>query len=514
MNEKDEQYIIQDQRQNLHATNTTTTATETLSTQNELENLYYSRSDNQHGTHMLNHLESLDINQQPTKFSRDTQQIRKEQNQKRKSIVRTTNKREQRHVQLQIIPERNAEDQRHKSTVEMTGIAPMTSLPTIATIETTDTIINETSAYAFDIRPPDTEHDNDFDDDHPHMNKRHRGDIDQHRRSLESGSVNDEDDERECEEYISKWKQSPFAIGLSYTSWKEERAICCLSFRLFLLKYDCYDLCCCCQKMKQRLSEQQRREQSNQNRNRVYRYSKNKAIIACTACTCKHAPVGRVGNMLVLYQSVPKSSTVEIRHPTTPNPNILNQSDDENFASGRPKLHIVMGPYWMVALSVTFPIMLTFSVWTGISKLSYHSFWMQLTWGLGVVTMFISFFLVACTDPGIQYRYRTMSRRNEYTINDDHQQTNSNDNNRNRNVIDHTNTNEWIWNDQALSYRKRSAKYDPECAVIIDELDHVCPWTGTAVGKNNMCAFRVYLLSVIFNIIYDVLLLTIIVTTK
>ena len=63
---------------------------------------------------------------------------------------------------------------------------------------------------------------------------------------------------------------------------------------------------------------------------------------------------------------------------------------------------------------------------------------------------------------------------------------------------------EWIWNDQALTFRPERAKYDVECAAVIEEFDHTCPWTGTAIGKNNMPAFKMFLKLIFTCAIFDV----------
>ena len=54
--------------------------------------------------------------------------------------------------------------------------------------------------------------------------------------------------------------------------------------------------------------------------------------------------------------------------------------------------------------------------------------------------------------------------------------------------------NGWLWNEQVDSFRPFTSLYCKECKVLIDDYDHICPWTGTAVGKNNMRSFRYFLL--------------------
>lgn len=81
----------------------------------------------------------------------------------------------------------------------------------------------------------------------------------------------------------------------------------------------------------------------------------------------------------------------------------------------------------------------------------------------------------------------------------------------------------WFWNEQVGSYRPQGAMYCRECHVskfewrtyyldstcnltgnglcfsiqaLVYDYDHVCPWTGTAIGKGNMLPFKIFVFSV------------------
>jgi hypothetical protein len=54
----------------------------------------------------------------------------------------------------------------------------------------------------------------------------------------------------------------------------------------------------------------------------------------------------------------------------------------------------------------------------------------------------------------------------------------------------------WFWNEQVGSFRPPGALYCRECGVLIQDFDHTCPWTGTAIGRNNMFAFKTFVVSV------------------
>jgi len=49
----------------------------------------------------------------------------------------------------------------------------------------------------------------------------------------------------------------------------------------------------------------------------------------------------------------------------------------------------------------------------------------------------------------------------------------------------------------------------PDCKVIIEDFDHTCPWTGTAIGKKNMGSFQCFVGLVFACLILDIFLLTV-----
>lgn len=57
-------------------------------------------------------------------------------------------------------------------------------------------------------------------------------------------------------------------------------------------------------------------------------------------------------------------------------------------------------------------------------------------------------------------------------------------------------SNSFLWNEQVGSYRPPDALYCRECQVLIEDYDHLCPWTGTGIGKKNMWAFKSFVLFV------------------
>jgi len=54
----------------------------------------------------------------------------------------------------------------------------------------------------------------------------------------------------------------------------------------------------------------------------------------------------------------------------------------------------------------------------------------------------------------------------------------------------------WFWNEQVGSFRPPGALYCRECKVLIQDYDHLCPWTGTGIGRGNMFFFKGFLVMV------------------
>ena len=137
----------------------------------------------------------------------------------------------------------------------------------------------------------------------------------------------------------------------------------------------------------------------------------------CTASVCHAVGAGRVGNMAV-----------------------LRQTREDN---GRPKLQVVMGPFWPFVLFCTLPLILGVSAWTYAKGVfAHHHPAVFVAWLLLTASLVVSLLLVACRDPGILYRHATPVEE------------------------------DWIWNDQGLTYRPKHARYDRDCAVVVENFDH------------------------------------------
>jgi hypothetical protein len=47
-----------------------------------------------------------------------------------------------------------------------------------------------------------------------------------------------------------------------------------------------------------------------------------------------------------------------------------------------------------------------------------------------------------------------------------------------------------------------------DTGVIVEEFDHTCPWTGTAIGRKNMFPFQMFVCLVFLCMVLDIFILT------
>ena len=196
--------------------------------------------------------------------------------------------------------------------------------------------------------------------------------------------------------------------------------------------------------------------------------------LCCSAMVCPLFGAQRVGNMAVLHSSHEWVEEVD-EDPETGECKVHRYT--------RPKLSIVVGPYWPMLFFVTYPLIFVVSgwafyigIWPGKKPAVVVVAWMVITLGL-----IMALGCTGCRDPGILYRHKAPPPQFE---------------------------NNWRWSDQAQSYRPRSAHFDTDTAVIVEEFDHTCPWTGTAIGKKNMLPFQFFVCLVFVCLIVDIFLIT------
>lgn len=80
--------------------------------------------------------------------------------------------------------------------------------------------------------------------------------------------------------------------------------------------------------------------------------------LCCSALVCPYMGAGRVGNMAVLHSSTEWVEHVDEDEET-------GEQQVKRFM--RPKLNIVMGPYWPMLVFCTYPLILGISGWTFLS---------------------------------------------------------------------------------------------------------------------------------------------------
>jgi len=133
---------------------------------------------------------------------------------------------------------------------------------------------------------------------------------------------------------------------------------------------------------------------------------------------------------------------------------------------------VVAGPCWPFCTFVTVPLIAVLSGLVGYFIVSNPNtglpWWFALIYYPIVAFVLAVLFCVSCRDPGLMER-----------VTDEEAAENG-----------------WFWNEQVGSYRPAGAMYCRECKTLVYDYDHVCPWTGTAIGKGNMRQFKVFVFSV------------------
>ncbi len=191
---------------------------------------------------------------------------------------------------------------------------------------------------------------------------------------------------------------------------------------------------------------------------RTSRQAEFETYLCIGAWFCNVLDAKRVGNMAVLA----RDSDVD--------------GGDKNM-----RLKCVAGPYWPVNVCIVWPAIIALSVAVVVLGLSDEHPGIIVAWAVLTLALMVSMVRVSFRDPGILRRHAEKPGGEEGE--------------------------QWIWNDQALTYRPRKARYDTECACVIEDHDHVCPWTGTAIGRGNMCAFRCFVGLIFAVIIVDIIIL-------
>ena len=175
----------------------------------------------------------------------------------------------------------------------------------------------------------------------------------------------------------------------------------------------------------------------------------------------------RVGHMTVLYQ-----------RSLSPN------NTDQNTT-----LVWILGPFWYIPFLITMPLIVGVSAGIYLTTVvchDHHMVW-DILWAILLAGVLLCLFTASWSNPGILPRHWNPPTATTTTADGEDE--------------------EWIWNDQALTYRPPKAKYDSACAVVVTDFDHVCPWVGTAIGSGNMKWFNRFLWMIGINLVYDCIIM-------
>jgi len=139
---------------------------------------------------------------------------------------------------------------------------------------------------------------------------------------------------------------------------------------------------------------------------------------------------------------------------------------------GLPKFICMVGPCWPM-ICITLGLIIGVSLAVFATCMSDIPIWLSILACTSLLVTIISFLFTACTDPGVQRRY-----------------------------TENTEGPSWTYSEQAQTFRPPGAVYDLEAQVVINKIDHFCPWTGTIVAEKNMNYFRTFNGSLFITILF------------
>lgn len=130
-------------------------------------------------------------------------------------------------------------------------------------------------------------------------------------------------------------------------------------------------------------------------------------------------------------------------------------------STGRPRVLWMVGACWPMMLCTLTLILGVPFVLYGLFLNEVHP--MLIVCGFALMTITATAFVAtACADPGIFPRYTTAKRSN------------------------------WRWHSATESYRPPGVVYCRDNRLLVERIDHFCPWTGTTIAKRNMLCFQIF----------------------
>lgn len=189
----------------------------------------------------------------------------------------------------------------------------------------------------------------------------------------------------------------------------------------------------------------------------------------------------RAGNFTVLLERLIPANPYSSVQPG----DAVSENDDELLRPHQPPrrdIWLVMGPYWPFCLVLTtnlivmIPTIIILILWHTLPYREPLYAFMALT-GLTLLALAS----VSCRNPGLMPHVSEEPEESRLSP---------------PNVRP---SRKWIFNDLTSSWRPRGAVYDRDVNAVIENFDHVCPFTGTAIGGNNYNCF--YFFVVMINIL-------------
>ena len=128
----------------------------------------------------------------------------------------------------------------------------------------------------------------------------------------------------------------------------------------------------------------------------------------------------------------------------------------------------MLGPYWTMLVFVTWPLAvlgpsLAAALWCGRFHVG-----VRIAYGAVIAATALALISVSTRNPGL---LRRRDAAPEGDVN-------------------------WVWNDQAATYKPPGAIYCSWCDAVLLDFDHTCPWTGTGIARGNMTSFKAFVVCV------------------
>lgn len=139
--------------------------------------------------------------------------------------------------------------------------------------------------------------------------------------------------------------------------------------------------------------------------------------------------------------------------------------------TGRRKLWCIVGPFWPVMLFVTCPLILGIGLLVGFYTLHQVHIAVTVLFFAHLTFTMAALLVIACSDPGLVTRSKERGDRVPW------------------------------FDDVCETYRPQGAHYCNISRVVVQDIDHVCPWTGTVIARKNMRRFKVFVSSV-FSLLF------------